>query len=727
MRWDNLRLDDQAVAEQDAADGDTLFPAARRDVAIPLIERGAVARTFDTPGFRGMTFYEVQAKSIVNRVPEASRMPFQWTINPYRGCQHACSYCMEGQTPIMMADGRTKALAEVRVGDEIYGTVKSGYYRRYAITTVLAHWSTAKPAYRVVLEDGTQLVCSGDHRFLTERGWKHVTGAEQGPTQRPFVTVNNKLMGVGGFAEPPKETEAYRRGYLCGMIRGDGAIGHYSYERVTPGGRDVHQFRLALADREGLTRTADYLARAGISCREFTFADESATRRGMTGIRTSRRGDVRTIEGLIGWPQSPTPDWRKGFLAGIFDAEGSFSGSLRISNTDPEMIGWTVSSLEAFGFDVAFDRTNQPNGLIYVRLRHGLREVMRFLHTVDPAITRKRSIDGVALKSDAKLRVVAIEPLGLDLPMYDITTGTGDFIANGVVSHNCYARNSHTYLDLDAGEDFNTKVVVKVNAPELVRKKMVSPSWQGEPIAMGTNVDCYQRAEGRYQLMPGIIGALKDAGNPFSILTKGTLILRDMELLAEAAEVTDVGLNFSVGSVEAELWRSVEPGTPAPARRLEAVAALNDRGLRCGVLMGPVIPFLSDSPAQLEAAVSQIAGAGATHVSPIVLHLRTGTREWYFAWLRAHHPGLVGRYVDLYGRSAYAPKTYQAKIAGQVRELAEKHGVGRPKPGFGHGRRPPKVLPAPRRAVGPAAPDEPEVHSPAPPHQQASSEQLTLL
>jgi DNA repair photolyase len=648
-------------------------------------------------------------------------MPFQWTINPYRGCQHACAYCLAGQTPILMADGRTKPLAEMRVGDAIYGTVRSGYYRRYAITTVLAHWSTVKPAYRVVLEDGTQLVCSGGHRFLTERGWKHVTGAEQGPMQRPFLTVNNKLMGVGGFAEPPKDTPAYRRGYLCGMIRGDGTIGHYSYERLTPGGEDVHQFRLALADKEGLDRTADYLAREGITCKEFAFADESSTRRRMTAIRTSRRAEVQTIEMLLGWPEHPTQDWRKGFLAGIFDAEGSFSGGiLRISNTDPEIIGWTVSSLEAFGFDTTFDRSNQPNGLTYVRVRHGLREALRFFHTVDPAITRKRSIDGVALKSDAKLRVAAIEPLGLELPMYDITTGTGDFIANGVVSHNCYARNSHTYLDLDAGADFDTKVVVKVNAPELVRKKMASPSWHGEHIAMGTNVDCYQRAEGRYRLMPGIISALKDAANPFSILTKGTLILRDIELLAEAAEITDVGLNFSVGSVDKELWRSVEPGTPAPARRLEAVAALNGRGLRCGVLMGPVIPFLSDSPAQLEAAVSQIAAAGATGVTPIVLHLRPGTREWYFAWLRAQHPGLVGRYLDLYGRSAYAPKAYQTRIAGQVRELADKYAIGRPKPGRGHGRRPPRVIPAPRRT------EEPADVAPEPgPH--ATAEQLTLL
>src|SRR6266849_4538083 len=171
----------------------------------------------------------------------------------------------------------------------------------------------------------------------------------------------------------------------------------------------------------------------------------------------------------------------------------------------------------------------------------------------------------------------------------------------------CFARNTHTYLDMDAGHDFNSRIVVKVNAPELARKELASPKWQGEHVAMGTNVDCYQRAEGRYRLMPGIIGALRDAANPFSILTKGTLILRDLDLLAEAAEVTEVGLNVSAAFVDKSLWRAIEPGTPAPARRLEACAALNEHGLPCGVLMGPVVPFLSDSPAQLDEAVKQIA------------------------------------------------------------------------------------------------------------------------
>ncbi len=194
---------------------------------------------------------------------------------------------------------------------------------------------------------------------------------------------------------------------------------------------------------------------------------------------------------------------------------------------------------------------------------------------------------------------------------------------------------------------------------------------------MGTNVDPYQRAEGRYRLMRGIIGALRDAANPFSILTKGTLILRDLDLLLSAAEVTDVGLNVSAAFVDKSLWRAIEPGTPAPERRIEACAALNDAGLRCGVLMGPVVPYLSDSPAQLAAAVKAAADAGAVHVTPIVLHLRPGAREWFLGWLREAHPELLPRYAELYGPGAYARKDYQARITGQVRELAERFGVGR--------------------------------------------------
>jgi DNA repair photolyase len=208
-----------------------------------------------------------------------------------------------------------------------------------------------------------------------------------------------------------------------------------------------------------------------------------------------------------------------------------------------------------------------------------------------------------------------------------------------------------------------------VNAPQLARKELAAPKWQGEHVAMGTNVDCYQRAEGRYQLMRGIIAALRDAANPFSILTKGTLILRDLDLLTEAAQVTDVGLNVSAGFIDKELWRTLEPGTPSPERRLDACAALTDAGLSCGVLMGPIVPFLSDSPEQLDAAVRRIAASGAVHVTPIVLHLRPGTREWFLGWLNEHHPELVRRYLRFYGRGAYAPKAYRRPRPGQPRPL----------------------------------------------------------
>ena len=663
MRWDNLKLDVQPTDDR---------------LTTPLFEQGAEVRTFDTPEFRGITFYEVQARSIINRVPEASRMPFRWTINPYRGCSHGCVYCLGGDTPILMGDGRTKALADVRPGDEIYGTVRSGNYRWYVKTGVKAHWSTIKPAYRVVLEDGTELITSGDHQLLSERGWKHVIGTEQGPDRRPHLTLNNKLMGTGRFAPGPDRGTEYQGGYLCGMIRGDGHPASYAYARAGRVHGNVHRFRLALVDLEPLRRTREYLLEHGVSTREFMFQEAVGGLKPMYAIRTSALAHVGAIGELIRWPAEPALGWSKGFLAGIFDAEGSYSGgSLRISNTDPGIIEQISSALKRLGFKYRIEPSSRPNGLTAVRLLGGLGEVLRFFHTVDPAITRKRDISGKAIKGNAPLRVVAIERLGIDLPMFDITTGTGDFIANGVVSHNCFARKTHTYLDLDYGRDFDSRIVVKVNAPQLLRKELAQPKWSGEHIAMGTNVDTYQRAEGRYRLMRGIIEGLRDFANPFSILTKGTLILRDLDLLVQSAAVTDVATNFSVGSIDPELWRLLEPGTPSPLRRLEAVRTVNDAGVPCGVLMAPIVPFISDTDEAINDTVRAIADAGATHIVPIVLHLRKGgSREWFMRWLEDSHPELVPRYRELYGAGAYAPPTYQEDVADRVKERARRFGVG---------------------------------------------------
>jgi hypothetical protein len=294
---------------------------------LPKLGSDAVVRTFDAPEALDIRFHEVRAKSALNRVPARSRMPFQWTINPYRGCSHACVYCLSGETPILMGNGRTKPLAELRVGDEIYGTVRRGTYRRYTKTKVLAHWSSVKPAYRIMLDDGTELVASGDHRFLSNRGWKHVTGTEQGLPRRPHLTTGNKLMGMGRFAEGPVECDDYRRGYLCGMIRGDGHVGSYSYERPGRRSGDVHRFRLALADLDALRRSKAFLATLQVSTDEFAFQEAVGGCRPMRAIRTSASARVQAVRDVIAWPGRATADWCKGFLAGIFDPRTACGGS----------------------------------------------------------------------------------------------------------------------------------------------------------------------------------------------------------------------------------------------------------------------------------------------------------------------------------------------------------------------------------------------------------------
>jgi DNA repair photolyase len=178
--------------------------------------------------------------------------------------------------------------------------------------------------------------------------------------------------------------------------------------------------------------------------------------------------------------------------------------------------------------------------------------------------------------------------------------------------------------------------------------------------------------------MPGIITALAESGTPLSILTKGTLMLRDLPLLQAAARDVDVGLSMSIGFTDETLWRAVEPGTPSPSRRLDAVRTLAEAGLGCSVLMAPILPYLSDAPEQLRATVAAIAEAGASSVIPIVLHLRPGAREWYAQWLKSTYPRLVPRYRALYRNGSYAPAWYSERVVASVHAFAEEFGLRRP-------------------------------------------------
>jgi DNA repair photolyase len=476
VRWENLTTDGQ---EQHR---------------LPGYRDPAAVRRFDAPEALDTRFYEVHAKSVLNRVPEQSQMPFRWTINPYRGCSHACRYCVSGDTRVLMADGGTRAMEELEVGDRIYGTFREGQYRRFTLTEVLAKWSTVKAAYRVTLEDGTELVASGDHRFLTTGGWKHVTG-ERGSLRRPHLTGGSRLMGLNSSQ------------------------------------------------------------------------DESAC--------VSGGGGTATIQA--------------------------------------------------------------------------------------------QSIVGQKVSSSARLAVVWIEPLNPAMELYDITTGTGDFIANGVVSHNCFARPTHKYLDFNAGRDFEKEIVVKVNAPEVLKAELARPRWKREHVAIGTNTDPYQWVEKRYRLMVGIWEALRDAANPCSVLTKSPLLLRDLDLMLEIAQRTKFNACLSIPTLDEKAWRATEPHTPHPRARLEAVAKLNESGIPTGVLIAPLMPGINDAPRQIEPLLEAAREAGATSIGGIGLHLRGEVRQVFMGWLKDARPDLVERYRTLYARGAYAPAQERRRLAALVK------------------------------------------------------------
>jgi DNA repair photolyase len=612
MRWSGQQVLDTGVGQ---------------DAALPGL-RGLL-RTVRPPEFAGTVFHEVEARSVLNRVSGAAALPFGWTVNPYRGCSHACVYCLAGPTGVLMADGRTRPIADLRVGDAVLGTEVVDGRRRYVPTTVLAHWSTRKPAHRVRLRNGTEIVASGEHRFLTDAGWRHVTGGWCRSGRRPRLRPGSALLGPGPAARSDRpanpavaRTVGYRQGYLCGLVGGD-----------TPAAFPSEQLEL-----EALGRAHHFLALAG-------GADRSRLRSGARSGPAEPGRVPPPLQAVVRWPGDPGEDWCAGFLGGVADARGAVvAGELRIRHTDNAIIGRVAGALHRLGFRFAVTTAGGTAGPApEVRLRGGPAALLRFLQLADPAVSRLRDPAGAPVRGGAGLAVESVRSLGVTVPMYDITTGTGDFVAEGVVSHNCFARSSHTYLDLDAGADFDAQIVVKVNAARVLDRELRAPRWVREPVAMGTNTDPYQRAEGRYRLMPGIIDALARSGTPFSVLTKGTVLTRDLPRLAAAAEDVRVGLGVSIALLDRALQVRLEPGTPTPAARLDLVRRITDAGLPCGVVVAPVLPLLTDSAAALDELLARIAAAGASGATVMALHLRRGTREWFCpGWAASTPPSCPG-------------------------------------------------------------------------------------
>jgi DNA repair photolyase len=231
----------------------------------------------------------------------------------------------------------------------------------------------------------------------------------------------------------------------------------------------------------------------------------------------------------------------------------------------------------------------------------------------------------------------------------------------------CFARRTHTYLEMNAGRDFEREIIVKVNVPELLRAELARPSWKRELVALGTNTDPYQWVESRYRMMPEILTALEEAETPVSVLTKSPLAMRDVEIFERMSKRLPVSVNLSVPTLDEDAWRATEPHTPSPAARLDAVDELRRRGIDSGVLIAPLMPGINDSPEQVQPIVDRARKARASFLGGVALHLRDEVKDVFFAWLKEKRPDLLPRYEQLYRGRAYLPPSERSKLTLKVR------------------------------------------------------------
>lgn len=504
--------------------------------------------------------------------------------NPYRGCGHKCAYCLDGDTLIQMADGTTKAIRDVAVGDAIIGVTLNGSKRawgtRIVTTTVLAKITSRKPAYLVTLEDGTEAVCSADHRWLTERGWKYT--AVNGE-MRPHLTTNNSIRKVGAAIATPAETPAYQIGYIAGIVEGDANLAIYDYsDRHRPSGKTIgiqHRFRLALKDMPALERTKRYLAINGIETTDFPFPSNGEP---MFAIGTTSPARVAAIKEMT----TPRQDreWMRGWLAGIFDAEGSHGKeALRISNSDHRILDTTETALAAFGF--GFVRETPSNrDVCYIRIQGGRSETLRFWQLVDPAIKRKFCLDNRAV-SDS-VRIASIEPLHEEREMFDIMTGTENFIANGLVSHNCYVP---LVVKMDRA-DFDAAATPRPGFLDLLRKDARKYQACGitEQVMLSFTTDPFNPFD--VSLTRPTIEVVQAHGMGVCTLTKGGsrampfIDLFRPERDAFASTLTSLDAAFSLK------W---ERGAALPADRIATLRAFHDAGIFTWVSLEPTLDTAS--------------------------------------------------------------------------------------------------------------------------------------
>ena len=583
---------------------------------------------------------------------------FRASVNPYRGCQHACSYCLAPETLVQRADLTWCAIGELKPGDEVVAfdefPADGEHTRKLRKSVVERVWWSRKPVARIVT-DRAEVVTTADHRWLQwgRFRWSRTSQLQVGRRLRHSL----EPVCVALDAD-------YRIGYVAGL-----SLGHGTF-RWEPGWRSdepsdpAAHWRIAMIDRAPLERCVEYLRPLGVDLALRRCNGGESSREPLFEVETRSLSRLEIVAKVIR-TELESESFRRGWLAGFFDAEGRDGGTLRASQVEMRVLERVVR----YGASLGFALKHEPGseGASAARLAGTVSERMRFFAAVRPAIQREIDRCFGLDPATTPTRIEAIEP-GPVRDVVDIQTSTRTFYANGLATHNCYARPTHEYLGYSAGLDFQTKILVKPRAAELLRKQLLSPAWKPQVLALSGVTDPYQPAERRLRITRGCLEVLAEFRNPVVIVTKGFLVTRDVDLLAELARHDAARVMLSITSLDAELQRKLEPLASPPSKRLAAIEVLARAGVPVGVMTAPVIPGLTDH--ELPAILKAAAEAGASSAGLVVLRLPHGVKELFSAWLAEHFPERREKVLNRL-RSLHGGALYDARFAHRQRGSGE--------------------------------------------------------
>jgi DNA repair photolyase len=583
---------------------------------------------------------------------------FRASVNPYRGCQHACSYCLEPATPVLRADLSWSAIGDLKQGDAIVGFDESpqrgSHTRKLRRSVVERVWWSRKESVRLIT-DRADVTTTADHRWL-QWGSFRWSKTEQ-------LRVGRRLRFL--FEPSRVATDGdYRIGYVAGLSLGDGTFRWLPGWRSDKLGFPAAYWRIAMIDREPLERCIEFMRPLGVELALRPFDGGRLARQPLLKIETRSLSKLALVAKVI-HAELETESYRRGFLAGFFDAEGHHGGTLRVSQVDKAVLERVIRYGASLGF--AFKLEPREGHASRARLVGSVSERMRFLAAVRPAIQRKldASFGLDPVTSPATIEAMEGGPIR---DVVDIQTSTRTFYAAGLAAHNCYARPTHEYLGYSAGLDFQTKILVKPRAAELLRKQLMSPAWKPQVLALSGVTDPYQPAERRLRITRGCLEVLAELKNPVVIVTKGFLVTRDIDLLAELARVNAASVMLSITTLDAELQRKMEPLASPPTKRLAAIEALARAGVPVGVMTAPVIPGLTDH--ELPAILQAASDAGASSAGLVVLRLPHGVKELFADWLAQHAPERREKVLNRL-RALHGGALYDARFAHRQRGSGE--------------------------------------------------------